>query len=205
MIDSLKDYKECQIRDLGFHAPSAEDEALIKDFCRLRKTDIVWLSVGGFITLALFFYFVTTISKNATSAILSLLLALGAASLTWWLAGYHPIHAVGVLHGHVGEPKLSASRRNESYEDGSFHRLIFESTKQIVTDTVIPKIIVPKIKEVKITRDMYPFPNTDVMVVKIQNNKYQIIYPGYYLNQERRTNNGTATNSHETNYARYNP
>ncbi len=202
MTDRFKDYKACTIRDLGFHAPTAEDENLIADYSKLRKSEIIGLAVCGCIVLFTLISSITQIGQSITGFVITLFIALSIGALSWLLFGYKKIHAVGVIHGRIDAPHQNPSdRHGRPFEDGEYTLCVFDETKQKVEDTVLPLILLPKNKDVRISRTIRPEPGTDIMVVKIRINCYLILYPEYYHEQQRTKTNGLVTNNHETDYS----
>lgn len=202
MTDRFKDYKACTIRDLGFHAPTAADEALIADYCKLRRSEIIGLAVCGAIALLTLISSFTQIGQSITGFVITLIIALSICGLAWLLFGYKKIHAVGVIHGRIDAPHQNPSdRHGRPFEDGEYTLCVFDETKQKVEDTVLPMILLPKNRDGRISRSIRPEPGTDIMVVKVHIDRYFILYPEYYHEQQRTKTNGLATNNHETDYS----
>lgn len=206
MVDRFKDYHACNYRDLGYHAPTPEDQELIAAFCKLRKSEILGLSIGGFITFLILIAAFNTLRESLSAALIAIVMALLIGALTWWLFGFHPIKAVGTLRGRIANPhQTSLPSSVRSTEDGKYTCCVFDSTKQKIEDAVLPQITFPKDKYVKITRTTDAELDTEILVVKIAVNKYQVIYPDYYQYQSRLKTNGTQTNQHETDYSHHYP
>lgn len=173
---------QCKIRDLKFsEAITDADEAIIKDYCKFRLTGgtIIFILVFG--GIGLYMLIAPWISSEAETTARILLSAFGAVliGIMVLVLRNNKFNPEGIIYGTVDNAHSEKHRTNGKNHVRYYAHVTFERTNQEIPLMRVPPVNGKSVKS-----------GTKIMIVKRDDDQYEIIYPEYCKIQKSYTSNG---------------
>jgi len=176
-------YSQCsRIKDLKFSESISEaDEAIIREYCKFELTATTALFIFIFGGLGLYIGIAPWFSSQAGTGAKIFLSAFGAVligilALVLKDSKFSP---EAIIYGTVDNAYSERRGRNGKKRSKYYAHVTFESTNQ-----VIPRMRVPAVNGKTVKN------GTRIMIVKRDDNKYEIIFPDYCKDQNHYTSDG---------------
>lgn len=173
---------KCKIRDLKFSEAITEaDEAIIRDYCKIRLTGVTILFILIFGGLGLYILIAPWFSSEAETTVKVLLSAFGAVLIGILVLALRNTKfvPVAVIYGTVDNAHSEKHRTNGKNHVRYYAHVTFDSTNQEIPLMRVPPVNGKSVKS-----------GTKIMIVKREDNKYEIIYPEYCKVQNSYTSGG---------------